>query len=133
MSAFLLSHLFFREQLAEAPIYELDLPGLMRTAPDAVLAVVATLIQYNLSLVMERVPLKALTTFGLDLDRWYPPPRQLAGQLQLMRTHKRDRQHHRDALDTFSQRSNVRCGLVSSVGADGALPPRGLSDANPAG
>jgi putative NAD(P)-binding protein len=114
VSAFLLSHLFFLDKLAEAPIYELDFPELMTTAPEAALAVVATLVQYNLSLVMERVPLKALRSFGLDLDRWYPLPRQLAGQLQLMRTHKRDRPHHRHALDTFSQHSKVRCGLLSS-------------------
>jgi hypothetical protein len=114
VSAFLLSHLFLRDKLADAPLYELDFPAVMCTAPEAALAVVATLVQYNLSLVMERVPLKALRSFGLDLDRWYPTPRQLAGQLQFMRTHKRDQEHHRQALDIFSQHSNVRCGLLSS-------------------
>ncbi len=69
---------------------------------------------YNLSLVMELVPLKAFRSFGLDLDRWYPLPRQLAGQLQFIRGHRSDRQHHRHALDTVSEHSQVRCGLLSS-------------------
>ncbi len=113
VSAFLLSHLFFLDKLADAPLYELDLPVLMRNAPEAALAVCSTLIQYNLSIVMELVPFKAFRSFALDLDRWYPSPRQLAGQLQFLRAHKRLRQHHRHALDAFSQHTQVRCGLVS--------------------
>jgi hypothetical protein len=114
VSAFLLSHLFFLDKLADAPLYELDFPALIQNAPEAALAVCSTLIQYNLSLVMELVPFKAFRSFGLDLDRWYPAPRQLAGQLQFIRAHKRSREHHRHALDTFSQHSHVRCGLVSA-------------------
>jgi len=60
------------------------------------------------------VPLKAFREFGLDIDRWYPPPRQLAGQIKTMRTNKRDRDRHRKALDTFSQQTGVRCGRLAS-------------------
>ena len=112
-AAYLLAKLFFLGKLADAPLYELDLVGLFREAPDAALAVASSLLTYNLGVAMERIPLKAFRTFGLDIDRWYPPMRQLAGQLQLMRSNKRDRQHHRDALDMFSKRTNVRCGLLS--------------------
>lgn len=114
VSAFLLSQLFFLGQLADAPFYALDFPALLRNAPEAALPVASALIRYNLSVAMELLPLKAFRSFGLDLDRWYPAPRQLAGALQLMRTHKRHREHHRQALDTFSQRTNVRCGPLSS-------------------
>lgn len=116
VSAYFLSHLFFRDSLVGAPLYELDLDGLRRTAPEAVIAVVSTLIMLNLSLVFERAPMKAFRDNGLDIDRWYPPVRQLAGQLQFMRNHKRDREHHRRALDTFSRQNNVRCGPLSPDG-----------------
>lgn len=115
VSAYFLSHLFFLDRLADAPLYELDLHGLLRNAPEAALAVWSSLIMYNLSLVSERVPLKAFRDNGLDFDRWYPPVRRFAGQLQFMRNHKRDRQHHRRALDTFSRLTNVRCGPLSRV------------------
>jgi hypothetical protein len=54
--------------------------------------------------------MRAYQTFKLDFDQWYPPPRQIPGLVRLMRTHKRDRPHHRQTLDTFSQHANVRCG-----------------------
>ena len=114
VSAYFLSHLFFLGKLADAPLYELDLNGLLRNAPEAVLAVFSSLILYNLSFVMERVPMRVFREFRLDFDQWYPPVRQLAGQLQFMRTHKRNRRHHRQALDTFSKHANVRCGPLSS-------------------
>jgi hypothetical protein len=113
VSAYFLSHLFFLDRLAGAPLYEVDLHGLLRTAPEAALAVWSSLIMYNLSLVSERVPLKAFRDNGLDFDRWYPPVRRFAGQLQFIRNHKRDRQHHGQALDTFSRLTNVRCGPLS--------------------
>jgi Pyridine nucleotide-disulphide oxidoreductase len=113
VSTYFLSHLFFLDRLAGAPLYEVDLHGLLRNAPEAALAVWSSLIMYNLSLVSERVPLKAFRDNGLDFDRWYPPVRRFAGQLQFIRNHKRDRQHHRQALDTFSRLTNVRCGPLS--------------------
>lgn len=110
VSAYFLSHLFFANKLVGAPLYELDLNGLRRDAPEAALAVVSALILHNVSVVFERAPMKAFRENGLDIDRWYPTARQLAAQMQFMRNHKRDREHHRQALDTFSRQTNVRCG-----------------------
>jgi hypothetical protein len=110
VSAYFMTHLLFRNKLADAPLYELDFHSLRRDAPDATLAVVSTITMYNLSLIFERLPMKAFQESHLDIDRWYPLPRQLAGQLQFMRTHKRNREHHRHALDTFSRNTGVRCG-----------------------
>jgi hypothetical protein len=110
VSAYFMSHLFFRNKLADAALYELDFHGLRRDAPAATLAVVSALTLYNLSLVFERVPTKAFQESHLDIDRWYPRARQLAGQIQFMRTHKRNRPRHRHALDTFSRNTGVRCG-----------------------
>ena len=114
VAGFLLTHLFYLDRLADTPLYEVDFNALGRTAPEAALAVVSSLLVYNLGFVFERVPMKAFREFGLDIDRWYPLPRQLAGQIQFMATRKRDRQHHRQALDTFTQRTGVRCGPLSS-------------------
>jgi hypothetical protein len=109
--------LFFLNKLVEAPLYELDMNALGRNAPEAFLAVWSSLILYNLSVVLERVPMRVFQNFKLDFDQWYPLPRQIAGQLRFMRVHKRDRQHHRQALDTFSQHASVRCGLRPPMSA----------------
>ena len=73
-SAYFLSHLFFLDKLADAPLYELDLNGLARNAPEGILAVWSALIQHNLSIVLEQVPMRAFQTFKLDFDQWYPLP-----------------------------------------------------------
>ena len=115
ISAYLLSHLFFTDKLADAPLYQLDMHGLGRTAPEAVLAVASSLFMYNFSVVADRVPIRSLRTFGLDFDRWFPPPRQMAGQVKLMLAVKRHRLRYQHALDTFSRLTGVRCGPLSSL------------------
>ena len=93
VSAYFLSHLFFLDRLAGAPLYDLDLHGLLRNAPQAALAVFSSLIMYNLSSASERVPCEASGSSGLTSIR-VPAGAQLAGQLQSMPTHKRNRQHY---------------------------------------
>jgi hypothetical protein len=39
ISAYFLSHLFFLDKLVDTPLYELDMHGLGRNAPEAFLAV----------------------------------------------------------------------------------------------
>lgn len=119
VAGFLMTHLFFLDRLAEAPLYEVDLPGLAQKTPEAALAIFSALFAYNFGYVLELVPMKAFREFGLDIDRWYPPPRQLAAQIKGMRTFKRDRERHRRALDTFSQHAKVRCGPLSSTAPSG--------------
>ena len=115
VSAYFMAHLFFLDKLADAPLYELDFHGLRRNAPEAQPVVLCSLIMYNLSLVFERGPAKVFQGNGLDFDRWYPFPRRLAGQLRFMHNHKRDAQHHPEALDTFSRHSDVRCGPLAAA------------------
>lgn len=113
LSAYFLPHLFFLDRLVDAPLYELDFYGLRRAAPEALTAVAATLIMHNLSVMFDRVPVRVFQQNGLDLDRWYPAPRRLAGQIQFMRTRKRDQRHHQQALDTFSRATGVRCAPLN--------------------
>lgn len=116
VSAYFLSHLFFLDKLADAPLYELDMNALGRNAPEAVLAVWSAHVQHNLSVVMERVPMKVFQKFKLDFNQWYPLPRQIPGLVRMMRTHKRNRPHQRQALDSFSKHAHVRCGILSTSG-----------------
>ena len=127
VSAYFLSHLFFLDKLTDAPLYELDMNALGRNAPGAVLPVWSAHIQHNLSVVMERVPMKAFQNFKLDFDQWYPLPRQIPGLVRMMRTHKRNRPHRRHALDTFAKQANVRCGPLSAPAHPGMIdsPARG--------
>jgi hypothetical protein len=113
ISAYFLTHLFFLEKLADAPFYELDMSALARNAPGSLLPVWASLIQYNISVLLERIPMRVFTEFKLDFDGWYPQVRRLPALVRMMRTHKRDRPHHRQTLDTFSQYADVRCGPLS--------------------
>ena len=115
ISAYLLAQLFFLDKLGDAPLYESDFYGLMRTAPEAVLPVSSSLFMYNLGVVLARVPMKALRSFGLDFDRWYPPLRQLAGQIQMLRINKQGHGRFQRALDTFSRQMNIRCGPISPL------------------
>ena len=114
VAAYFLSHLFFLEKLVDAPFYELDMNALGRNAPEAVLPVWSAHIQHNLSVVMERVPMKVFQNFKLDFSQWYPLPRQIPGLVRMMRNHKRNRPRHRRTLDAFGRHAHVRCGPLSA-------------------
>lgn len=111
-SSYFLSNLLFLDKLGEIPLYAVDIEGLRAKSRDAhaCAAVAATI--YNLSLMIEAAPLKVLARNGLDLDRWYPLPRQLAGVTRFVLTHRRYREQLRRALDTTRERFDVRCGPV---------------------
>lgn len=119
VSAYFMSHLFFLDRLADCPLYELDFHGLRRNDPGALLPVAGALMNYNLSIAFERLPMRAFRDFHFDFDRWYPPVRQFAGALKFMSHHKRHRPQLRHALDTWSQHANVRCGLLSTTALQG--------------
>ncbi|MEO6605878.1 MAG: NAD(P)-binding protein [Aeromicrobium sp.] len=111
-SAYYLSHLFFLGKLSTAPLYELDFHAARKLAAADAPAVLSALIIHNLSVVFENVPQKVFQNCGLDFDLWYPAPRRLAGQLKFLRTHKRDRERHRQTLDAYATRTGVRCAQL---------------------
>jgi hypothetical protein len=119
-AGYYLTHLLFLGKLAQVPLYAMDAEDLRRKAPQYVMgAGMMSLQLYNLSLIAEALPawrfMKVAAQYGLDLDRWFPLPRRLRASAGFMLTHKRDREHHRQALDTVAERFGVRCGPV--VGA----------------
>jgi hypothetical protein len=52
-SAYFLTHLLFRGELVDAPLYELDTVALRRIAPDQIGAAVGTLMMHNMSVIAD--------------------------------------------------------------------------------
>ena len=120
-NAYFLTHLLFLGKLTDLPLYAMDLEDLHRKAPQyAMAATFGPLQLYNLSLIAEALPAwrftKIFSKYGLDFDRWFPPPRRLRASAKFMLTHKRDREHHRRSLDTIAERFGVRCEPVVGSG-----------------
>ena len=74
-----------------------------------------TLAMYNLGRIVRALPPKVLLDCGLDFDRWYPRPRQLAGAAALLATQSRDAKHYRKTLDTVGERFAVRVGPLGAA------------------
>lgn len=114
-TGYFLSHLLFHGKLTQAPLYSVDLDDLQRRAKPAFPLVISALLMYNLAVLFDELPTKVFTEGGMDLDKWYPLPRQLAGQIKFMRAHRRDGEHHRKALDTVHERFGVRVGPLTQT------------------
>jgi hypothetical protein len=108
--AYFMTHLMFLDKILEVPLYALDLQELKRKAPSLVPLTLFTLAPHNLSLLADVVPTRVFRNCGLDFNRWYPQPRQLAGSIQFLRTHRQTREHCRRSLDTVRERFDIRCG-----------------------
>jgi Pyridine nucleotide-disulphide oxidoreductase len=108
--AYFLTHLLFLGKITDIPLYELDGQDLRAKSRAAGPYTLISLVQYNLSLISDRVPAKVFQECGLDFDRWYPLPRRLVGMARFMLTHRREREHWRHTLDTVRERFDVRCG-----------------------
>lgn len=109
---YFMSHLLMLNKIRDVPLYELDAMDLRNKSNVAFAYTLFTLAQYNLSLILEAVPLKVFSECGLDFNRWFPAPRQLVGTTQFALTHRRGREHLRHSLDTVRDRFDVRCGPV---------------------
>ncbi|UZF56414.1 NAD(P)-binding protein [Gordonia polyisoprenivorans] len=109
-AGYFLTHLMFLDKLGDVPLYELDMVGLREKGSPAAAYVLLALAQYNLGLIFDAVPLQVFAQAGFNLDRWYPPPRQLTGLAQFIFRHRRQRDRYRRTLDTVRERFGVRCG-----------------------
>lgn len=112
---YFLSHLMFTDQLAELPLYELDLLELHHKSSAVLPYVLMTLAQHNMSLIADALPAKAFRDCGLDFQRWYPLPRRAAGTARYMATHHKRRPHLRRTLDTVAERFDVRCAPLHEL------------------
>lgn len=109
-AGYYLTHLMFRGQLGSLGLYALDIEDLAGKAKSLIVYASMSLALHNLSLIADALPPKVLMDCGLDFDRWYPIPRRMVGTVQFLRTHRRDRAHHRRTLDTLAERFDVRGG-----------------------
>ncbi|KLI04368.1 potassium transporter [Mycolicibacterium conceptionense] len=116
-AAYFAAHLMFSGKLNTVPLYELDLQDLAHKSKKALVYAMFSLAQYNLSLISDAMPVKVFRDCGLDFNRWYPMPRQLAATARFMATHHRDREHLRRTLDTVGERFDVRCGPLVTAAA----------------
>lgn len=107
---YFLSHLLFLDKITEIPLYALDGQELRAKCRTAGPYTLLTLVQYNLSLVSDRVPAKVFLECGLDFDRWFPLHRRMLSMARFAATHHREREHWRRTLDNVAQRFDVRCG-----------------------
>ncbi len=111
---YFLTHLMYLDKVTEVPLYELDLLALSQKSRMAMTFTLMTLAQHNLGLILDAVPNRVFTECGLDFDRWYPLPRRMVNTARFMRTHRRDRERHRQTLDTVRERFDIRCGPLAS-------------------
>jgi hypothetical protein len=109
-AGYFLTHLMFTGQLHDSGLFELDIAELHAKAKPIVVYASMSLTLHNLSLIIDALPTKAILGCGLDYDLWYPPHRRLVGTVEILRTHHRDRKHHRKTLETLRDRFDVRCG-----------------------
>lgn len=109
-SAYYLSHLFFRGELARTPLYELDGEMLNRLSPRAYIAASATLTYLNTLVFLRRLPVSVVTRCGLDFDRLFPLHRRLRALVGAKALGARRAARCRKSLDALEMRFGVRCG-----------------------
>lgn len=115
--SYFMTHLMMLNKLGELPLYEVDFEQLRRKANAAFPYTVFALLQYNLSLIADAVPLSVFRDCGIDTDRWFPLHRRLMGTARFALTHHRERPHCRATLDTVRDRFQVRCGPLNHAAA----------------
>lgn len=124
ISAYLLTHLWFRDALADAPLWLMNHRELTQTKRKNFLVAGSTQIIYNLLTAMERLPAQTMLRCGPNFDNWYPTYRVLwvLGKLRV-----RQRQVLRqlgNALARFDESHALRRPLRAPEEPAGAPAPR---------
>lgn len=112
VAAFFLTHLLFRDDLAGRGFYRLDHESLFRQDRNAWVGASAAQAYLNQVLAVQTLPIMLLNRCGLDLDRWYPFPRRMAGLLRMKATAAQDIAHCRAALDRIGERFGIVAGPI---------------------
>ena len=104
VSGFFATHLLYRGLLRGRGFYTLDLETLFRKNRNAWVGATAAQAYLNQVTSVQTLPLTLLDRCGLDLDRWYPLPRRIAGLLRMKAGAAKDIAHCRRALDRVADR-----------------------------
>ena len=110
VAAYVLSHLFLRGRLADAPLYELDLEEAMRHGRELWHMVTVTASYMNMLVILGLLPMRVMDRCGLDIDRWFPLHRRLGGLIRVILMRRRHVARCRAALDRVRLRCGLRCG-----------------------
>ncbi|XDA99240.1 hypothetical protein AB1M95_04850 [Sulfitobacter sp. LCG007] len=122
LPAYFLTHLMFLDRLRDLPLYELDLEALYELDAKAFQMASITHTWTNVVQCIACLPLPVLMGCGVDLDRWFPLPRRVAGLVDIKLNQKRYLAHGRAALDRVQARFGIACGPLPAAGR--AAPPR---------
>ena len=127
-AAYFLSHLFFRGELRDAPLYEFDGEAILQRDRRVYHSALMSLSFMNSLVVLQALPYSAFARCGLDLDSLRPFPKRLACFLDLKINGSRYIRHCRRALDHVAETYGVRCGPLAAdavpPSADTSTPPR---------
>ncbi len=107
VSGFFTTHLLYRNQLRGRGFYTLDLEALFRKNRNAWIGATAAQAYMNQVIAVQTLPLMLLDRCGLDLDRWYPLPRRMAGLMRMKASATNDIAHCCRTLDRVVQRFGV--------------------------
>jgi hypothetical protein len=115
VTAYLLVHLWLKDDLRSLPLYEIDTLALRDKSRDVSTVIGGSHMLYNMGLILGRLPKRAMDEFGIDSGRWYPLPRRVIDLIQITRYNKQYPDHFRRSLDVVRERFDVRCGPLSDV------------------
>ncbi|WP_375230214.1 FAD-dependent oxidoreductase [Roseobacter sp. S98] len=107
VSGFFLVHLLFRDQLRGRGFYTLDQEHLFRIDRNLWVGASAAQAYLNQVIAVQTLPLMLLDRCGLDLDRWYPLPRRMAGLYRIRANASKDIAHCSKVLDRIAQEYGV--------------------------
>ncbi|MEM1276387.1 MAG: NAD(P)-binding protein [Pseudomonadota bacterium] len=113
VAGFFVAHLAYRNALKGNGFYTLDHEALFRQNRNAWVGASATQAYMNQVLALQTLPLRLLDRCRLDLDRWYPLPRRLAGLIRILAGAREDIAHCRNTLDRVAERFEVSCKPLS--------------------
>lgn len=113
VSGFFATHLLYRDQFRNRGFYTVDLEDLFRKDRNAWVGASAAQAYMNQVVAVQTLPMLLLDRCGLDLDRWYPFPRRMAGLIKMKASAKADIAHCEKALDRVAERFDIHAAPLA--------------------
>lgn len=113
VSAYFLTHLFFRGKLQDVPLYEFDGEAIIAKNARLYHMSLICLSFMNLLIMMRALPLSVFNRCGLDLDRLYPLHRRAIALIDMKLNGRGYVAHCMKALDRMRNVQGVRCGPLA--------------------
>ncbi len=112
VAGFFMIHMLYRDVLENSGIYTLDHEALFRQNRNVWVGASSAQAYLNQVIAVQTLPMMLLDRCGLDLDRWYPLPRRMAGLMRMKASAKSDIAHCRRAIDRVAERFDIHAGPV---------------------